>query len=72
MTANPTAGWTAQQIIEAFPDDAAPRYLLMDRDSIYVEEFRSRVRGMQIEEVITAPHSPFQNHYAERVVGSIR
>jgi putative transposase len=72
VTEHPTAEWTAQQIIEAFPDDTAPRYLLRDRDSIYGEEFRSRVKGMQIEEVVTAPHSPFQNPYAERVIGSIR
>jgi putative transposase len=72
VTAHPTAEWTAQQIIEAFPDDTAPRYLLRDRDSIYGEEFRSRVWGMQIEEMVTAPHSPFQNPYAERIVGSIR
>jgi transposase InsO family protein len=72
VTANPTAAWTAQQIIEAFPEDTTPRYLLRDRDSIYGEEFRSRVKGMQIEEVVTAPHSPFQNPYAERVIGSIR
>jgi putative transposase len=72
VTANPTAEWTARQIIEAFPDDTAPRYLLRDRDSIYEVEFRSRVKGMQIEEVVTAPHSPFQNPYAERVIGSIR
>src|SRR5262245_14985599 len=72
VTAHPTAEWTAQQIIEAFPDDTAPRYLLRDRDSIYGVEFQSRVKGMQIEEVVTAPHSPFQNPYAERVIGSIR
>ena len=72
VTEHPTAEWTAQQIIEAFPDDTAPRYLLRDRDSIYGAEFRSRVKGMQIEEVVTAPHSPFQNPYAERVIGSIR
>jgi putative transposase len=72
MTEHPTAEWTAQQIIEAFPDDTAPRYLLRDRDSIYGAEFRSRVKGMRIEEVVTAPHSPFQNPYAERVIGSIR
>src|SRR5262249_3851317 len=50
----------------------APRYLLRDRDQIYGEEFRLRVQGMQIEEVITAPRSPFQNPSAERVIGSIR
>jgi len=72
VTTHPTAVWTAQQMIEAFPEDTAPRYLLRDRDQIYGEEFRLRVKGMQIEEVITAPRSPFQNPYAERVIGSIR
>ena len=59
-------------MIEAFPEDSAPRFLLRDRDSIYGEEFGSRVKGMQIEEVIIAPHSPFQNPYVERLIGSIR
>ncbi len=59
-------------MIEAFPEDTAPRFLLRDRDSIYGEEFRSRVKSLQIEEVITAPHSPWQNPYSERVIGSIR
>jgi len=72
VTGCPTAAWTAQQIVEAFPEDTAPRYLLRDRDQIYGEEFRRRVAGMQIEEVPTAPRSPFQNPYAERVIGSIR
>jgi putative transposase len=72
VTAHPTAVWTAQQIVEAFPEDTVPRYLLRDRDSIYGEEFRCRVKGMQIEEVITAPRAPFQNPYVERVIGSIR
>jgi putative transposase len=67
VTANPTASWTAQQIIEEFPDDTAPRYLLRDRDQIYGGEFRSRVAGMQIKEVITAPQSPFQNPYAAAI-----
>jgi hypothetical protein len=67
VTAHPTAEWTARQLIEAFPEDSAPRYLLRDRDQIYGEEFRLRVQGMQIEEVITAPRSPFQNPYTERV-----
>src|SRR5262249_19663469 len=53
-------------------EDSAPRYLLRDRDQIYGEEFRRRVAGMQIEEVPTAPRSPFQNPYAEPVIGSIR
>jgi putative transposase len=72
VTAHPTAVWTAQQMIEAFPEDRAPRYLLRDRDQIYGEGFRLRVKGMQIEEVIIAPQSPFQNPYAERLIGSIR
>jgi putative transposase len=72
VTAHPTAVWTAQQIVEAFPEDTAPRYLLRDRDQIYGEEFRRRVVGMQIEEVPTAPRSPFQNPYVERAIGSIR
>jgi Integrase core domain. len=72
VTGYPTAVWTAQQIVEAFPEDTAPRYLLRDRDQIYGEEFRRRVAGMQIEDTPTAPQSPFQNPYAERVIGSIR
>jgi putative transposase len=72
VTLHPTAVWTAQQMIEAFPEDTAPRYLLRDRDQIYGEGFRLRVAGMQIEEVITAPRSPFQNPYVERMIGNIR
>jgi putative transposase len=72
VTAHPTAVWTAQQMIEAFPDNNAPKYLVRDRDGIYVDYFCSRVAGMGIEEVITAPRSPFQNPYVERLIGSIR
>ena len=73
VTRHPTAEWTARQIIEAFPgDDAEPRYLLHDRDSIYGEPFRRMVKIMGIEEVRTAPKSPWQNPYCERVIGSIR
>ena len=72
VTEHPTAAWTAQQIIEAFPEETAPRFLLRDRDQIYGEEFRRRVAGMRIEEVMTAPHSPWQSPYVERLIGSIR
>ena len=72
VTAHPTACWTGQQVIEAFPFDEAPRYLIRDRDAIYGVHFRTRVKGMGIEEVVTAPRSPWQNPYAERVIGSIR
>jgi len=65
VTDSPTAAWTAQQIVEAFPDDSAPRYLLRDRDRIYGGEFRRRVKG-------TAPRSPWQNPFAERVIGTFR
>src|SRR5215475_2184689 len=71
VTEHPTAAWTAQQIIEAFPEETAPRFLLRDRDQIYGEEFRLRVKGMQIEEVVTAPHSPFQNEYASHYTSSV-
>jgi len=72
VTPNPTAEWTAQQIVEAFPWDTAPRYLLRDRDSIYGGWFRQRVKNMGIEEVVTAYHSPWQNAFVERLNGSIR
>jgi transposase InsO family protein len=72
VTAHPTAVWTAQQIIEAFPEEAVPRFLLRDRDQIYGEYFRCRVVGMGIEEVVTAAQSPWQSPYAERLIGSIR
>ena len=72
VTEHPTAVWTAQQIIEAFPEETAPRFLLRDRDRIYAEDFRRRVAGMRIEEVMTAPHSPWQSPYVERLIGSIR
>ncbi len=72
VTAHPTANWTAQQIIEAFPWDTAPKYLLRDRDSIYGAYFRQRVKNMGIKEVITAARSHWQNPFVERLIGSIR
>ena len=72
VTAHPTSEWAAQQIAEAFLWDSAPRYLLHDRDSIYGDVFRQRVRGMAIREVLTAPRSPWQNPHTERLIGSIR
>ena len=72
VTDSPTAAWTAQQIVEAFPDDSARRYLVRDRDSIYGGEFRRRVEGIGLVEVLTAPRSPWQNPFAERMIGTIR
>ncbi len=71
-TSNPTTMWTAQRIIEAFPWDTAPKYLLRDRDSIYGAYIRQRVKNMGIKEVITAAQSPWQNPFVERLIGSIR
>jgi transposase InsO family protein len=72
VTEHPTAQWTAQQIIEAFPWDTTPKYLLRDRDGIYGDTFQRRVQSMGIEEALTAPRSPWQNAFVERVIGSIR
>jgi putative transposase len=72
ITEHPTAPWTAQQVIEAFPWGEAPRYLLHDRDRIYGTSFRQRVRHVGIEDVLIAPRSPWQNPYVERLIGSIR
>jgi len=72
ITEHTTVQWTAQQIVETFPWDTAPRYLLRDRDSIYGELFQDRVGHMGIEEVKIAPRSPWQSPYVERLIGSIR
>ena len=72
VTAHPTAEWTRQQLVEAFPWDPAPRYLLRDRDSIYGAVFKQEARNLDIEEVVTAYRSPWQNPFVERLIGSIR
>jgi putative transposase len=72
VTEHPTAAWTSQQIVEAFADRDAARYLIRDRDSIYGDDVRLRIASMGIEEVLTAPQSPWQNPYVERLIGSIR
>ncbi|NCF20987.1 MAG: transposase [Haliea sp.] len=72
VTEHPTAQWTAQQLVEAFPFDSAPCYLLRDRDAIYGEKVQRRTRSLSIEEIITAPRSPWQNPFVERVIGSVR
>ncbi len=71
VTENPTQVWLSHQMTEAFPWDTAPRYLLRDRDTSYGPAFRDRVQVMGIEEVVTAPRSPWQNPYVERLIGSI-
>jgi transposase InsO family protein len=72
ITEHPSAAWTAQQIVEAFPEDRAPRFMIRDRDGIFGDQFRRRVQGLGIEEILTAPRSPWQNPFAERLVGSVR
>jgi transposase InsO family protein len=72
VTAHPTAEWTAQQLREDFPFDRIPRYLLRDRDRIFGDEFRKDVKSMGIKEVLSAPRSPWQRTYVERVIGTIR
>src|SRR5712664_360180 len=72
VTPNPTQAWLARQITEAFPWNTAPRFLLRDRDASYGQTFRDRVQAMAIEQVVTAPRSPWQNAYVERIIGSIR
>ena len=59
-------------MVEAFPEDTAPRFLLRDRDKIYGEDFRQRLQGLSLEEVLSAPASPWQRAYVERLIGSIR
>ena len=72
ITEHPTARWTAQQIVETLPNDTAPSYLLRDRDRVYGEPFRHRVKGSGITEVLTASRSPWQNPFAEPLIGSMR
>jgi putative transposase len=72
VTTHPTAEWTTHQLREAFPWDSAPRYLLRDRDRIFGQEFVDQVQAMGIKQVLSAPRSPWQRAYIERVIGTIR
>ena len=72
VTHHPSAEWTAQQLREAFPWDTAPRYLLRDRDNIFGKEFVDQVKAQGIKQVLSAPRSPWQRAYVERLIGSIR
>jgi putative transposase len=71
VTAHPTAAWTAQQLRNAFPWDEAPRFLIHDRDHAF-DTLWATAKAMGIEEVLTAPRSPWQNAFVERFVGSAR
>src|SRR4051794_596413 len=72
VTAHPTAEWTVQQLREAFPWDSAPQYLLRDRDRIFGQDFIDQVKAMGIKQVLSAPRSPWQRAYVERLIGSLR
>jgi putative transposase len=71
VTAHPTAAWTAQQLREAFPWDEAPRYLIHDRDHAF-DRLAATAKPMGIDELLTAPHAPWQNAFVERFIGSAR
>ena len=71
-TARPTSAWTAQQLVEAFPDDTAPRWRLRDRDTIYNAQVRRRIVSLGMTDVVSRPQSPWQNPYVECVIGSMR
>ena len=72
VTTNPNAEWVARQITEAFPWNEAPRYMIRDRDRIYGAVVTRRLRAMGIRDRPTSPASPWQNGFAERLIGSIR
>src|SRR5438874_4164383 len=71
VTEHPTADWTGRQLIEACGLEE-PRHLIRDRDQVYGERFSRQAKTLDIREVVIAPRSPWQNAYAERVIGSIR
>jgi len=72
VTANPSAEWTARQLVQVIPGETAPRFLVRDRDGIYGDRVRHTLEALGIEEVVTAPRSPWQNAFAERLIGSLR
>lgn len=73
VTEAPSAFWTGQQLVNAFPFETAPRFLLLrDRDGIYGAEFVDRVAGLSLKEKVIARRSPWQNPYVERLIGSLR
>jgi transposase InsO family protein len=72
VTDSPSAVWIGQQIVEAFPWDTAPKYMIRDRDGKYGDEFVRRMKSLGIKQVLISRQSPWQNPYVERVIGSIR
>ena len=72
VTDGPSARWTGQQLVNPFPYDSAPKYVIRDRDKIYGAAFVRRAHALGIEQILTAPRSPWQNPYCERVIGTLR
>ncbi|MBU8871327.1 MAG: DDE-type integrase/transposase/recombinase, partial [Gemmatimonadales bacterium] len=72
ITSNPSADWTSMQLIQAFPFDSAPRYLIRDRDGIYGQQVLDTLKMLGTRQVVTSRRSPWQNGYCERIIGSIR
>jgi putative transposase len=72
ITSHPTAEWTSRQLLHAFPFDSAPRYIVRDRDCIYGEVVQQQLKELGVQQVLTAPRSPWQSPYVERLIGSIR
>ena len=72
VTEHPTAEWTARQLVQAFYETKPPRYLIRDRDGVYGLRFQDQLKALEIEEVVIAPHSPWQSPYVERVIGTLR
>jgi putative transposase len=72
VTSHPAAEWTSQQLLQAFPYDSAPQFIIRDRDCIYGDAVQRRLKDLGIQQVLTAPRSPWQTPYVERLIGSIR
>ncbi len=72
VTTNPNSDWTSMQLLQAFPFDSAPRYLIRDRDGIYGQKVLETLKNLGVKQVVISPRSPWQNGYCERIIGSIR
>jgi putative transposase len=72
VTSNPSAAWTANQIVQALPGESAPQYLLRDRDGIHGAVLRNRVKNLGVKETIIARRLPWQSPYLERMIGTLR
>jgi hypothetical protein len=72
VTGHPTAEWTARQVVQGLPEEAAPRFLLRDRDKACGERFQQAIEGLGIGEVVPAARAPCRDPCAERLIGSLR